>query len=304
MKVLDLFSGCGGFSLGFQQAGYEIIGFVEWWQPAITTFLKNHPHAQLIGRDIRLISDETLSSYCGRVDIIVGGPPCQGFSLCGKRDPKDKRNSLYKEYLRAVKIISPKYIVMENVAGILNMKDGDNRFVIDNILHDLIKLGYLVSYKVLTSSDYGVPQKRQRLIIIGKKEEFFPLPNSKEKTVAEGIINIPDGINGHVYFDTKKETVEKIKLLQQGERLYKTYNFSRQRLYANRPSKTITTKPLFIHPYEDRFLTPRELARLQSFPDDFHFCGSKSDMVKQIGNAVPPLMAQAIAEKLLGVDII
>ena len=225
MKVLDLFSGCGGFSLGFHQAGFEIIGFVEWWQPAITTFLLNHPNARHLGGDIRAISDELFLSLKGDVDIIVGGPPCQGFSQCGKRDPKDERNQLYKEYLRCVKIIEPKIIVMENVAGLLSMDNGNGRKVIDRILHDFIKLGYFVSYKILTASDFNVAQNRKRLIIVAKKLDLFPMGNGRERIVLEAISDLPSGVNAHVFFKTKEETLARIKNLKQGEKLSKNFNY-------------------------------------------------------------------------------
>lgn len=301
MKVLDLFAGCGGFSHGFHKAGYEIAAFVEWWQPAITTFLQNHPKAKHLGGDITKINDETFLEWKEKVDLIVGGPPCQGFSLCGKRDPKDKRNQLYKEFLRAVRLVQPSFVVMENVQGILSMKDGNGRTVIERIVEDFIELGYSVSYKILTASDYGVAQNRKRLIIIASKLDIFPQPIEKRKSLLEVIGDLPEhenGLNGHLLFTPKEETLRKIRRLKQGERISEKFNFSRQRLSADKPSRTITTKPMFIHPFYDRFLTPRELARLQSFPDYFLFSGSKTDMVKQIGNAVPPLMAQAIAEKL------
>ncbi len=297
-RVLDLFAGCGGFSHGFQSEGFELIGFVEYWPPAITTFLKNHPHVFHLGRDITQVKNEILESLRGKVEIIVGGPPCQGFSYCGKRDSNDKRNQLYKEYLRFVRIIQPKIAIMENVSGILSMKDDNNEKVINRIVNDFINLGYFVSYKILKASDYGVAQNRVRVIIIAKKLNLFPEPKLLKKSVIEAISNIPQNHNAHIHFNPKKETLEKIKQLKQGEKISKTYNFSRQRLRADKPSKTIPTKTIYIHPFEDRFLTPRELARLQSFPDDFYFCGSKTNIVKQIGNAVPPLMASAVAKKV------
>jgi len=300
VRVLDLFAGCGGFSLGFQQAGFDIAGFVEWWQPAITTFLKNHPDAIHLGNDITKIPDETFRELKSKVDIIVGGPPCQGFSMCGKRDPKDKRNSLYKEFLRAVRVIEPKIVVMENVQGLLSMKLED-KFVIDKIVEDFIQLDYFVSYKVLTASNYGVAQNRKRLILIACKLDLFPHPKNNIKTVIEAISNISQETNAHLFFNTTQEIQEKISHLKQGEKLSRNFNFSRQRLFTNKPS--ITTKPIFIHPIKDRFLTPRELARLQSFPDSFEFSGTKTSMVKQIGNAVPPLLAQAIAQKIRGVSL-
>ncbi len=296
MKVLDLFSGCGGFSYGFMKAGFEVIGFVECWEPAIQTYKQNHPDAIHIGTDITKISDNVIARYKEKIDVIIGGPPCQGFSLCGKRNKKDNRNQLYKEYLRFVRIIQPKAVVMENVQGLLSMDDCNNRKVIDRIIHDLISLGYSVCYKVLNASDYGVPQRRKRLFIIGLKIPLFLLRKTKEKTVNESLTNLPH--NAHLFFNTSQEVKARIKQLNQGERLSKNYNFSRQRLVGDKPSKTVATKPLFIHPYYDRFLTPRELARLQSFPDKFLFAGSKTNMVKQIGNAVPPKLAQTIAIQL------
>ena len=296
--LIDLFSGCGGFSHGFEKEGFEVIGFVEYWKPAITTFLKNHPFAKHLGTDITKVPNEKLTKYKGKVEIIVGGPPCQGFSYCGKRDKNDKRNQLYKEFLRFVKLIQPKIAIIENVPGLLNMQDHDNEKVINKILHEFISLGYSVTYKVLTASDYGVAQKRKRLIIIATKQELFPEKQDKIINVIDAIQNIPSKCNAHENFNPKKETIEKIKKLKEGERIAKNFNCCKQRLYAKKPSKTIVTKPIYIHPYENRILTPRELARLQSFPDDFYFTGSKNDKVKQIGNAVPVLMASAIAKKL------
>ncbi|MEA3229755.1 MAG: DNA cytosine methyltransferase, partial [archaeon] len=228
--------------------------------------------------------------------------PCQGFSFAGKRDVKDNRNQMYKEYLRFVRIIEPKVAVMENVQGLLSMRDFDGEKVIDKILHEFIAMGYSVCYKVLKASDYKVPQNRKRLIIIAKKLDLFPEPSGEKRTVIDAISSLEfyeEEINGHVFFKTKEETKQRYHKLKQGEKLSKTFNCSPERLHADKPSKTIVTKQRFIHPYYDRLLTPRELARLQSFPDDFYFCGSKTSMVKQIGNAVPPLLARAVAEKIL-----
>jgi DNA (cytosine-5)-methyltransferase 1 len=300
--VLDLFSGCGGLSYGFSQAGFEVIGFVEWWQPAITTFLANHPPAQHLGTDIVNVPDGVLEGFKGKIDIIVGGPPCQGFSLCGNRNPKDTRNQLYREYLRFVRIIRPHLFVLENVPGLLSMKDHDNERIIHKIVQDFMRLGYFVNYKVLLASDYGVPQNRKRLVVIGQKLSLFPEPNSTKVSALEALLDLPNSeneLNGHVFFKTKPSTLKKIHSLQPGGKLSENFNFSRQRLHPDKPSKTITTKNTFVHPVNDRFLTPRELARLQSFPDSFQFTGSKSSMIKQIGNAVPPLLAQAIAEQIM-----
>lgn len=293
--VLDLFSGCGGFSHGFIQAGYEVIGFVEMWTPAIETYKLNHPNAKHLGFDITKIKDSELFEYKDKIDVIIGGPPCQGFSLCGKRNVNDKRNVLYKEYLRFVRIINPKTIVMENVKGLLSMRTSDNEKVINKIVNDLIELGYSVCYKILNASDYGVAQNRERLIIIGKKLDLFPASFNEKISVLEAISNISSEANGNVNFNLSENTLERIKILKEDERLNPKFNTSRRRIHGNSSSPTVMTKPLFIHPTENRLLTTRELARLQSFPDDFIFTGSKTSMVKQIGNAVAPKMAKEIA---------
>ena len=300
-RVIDLFSGCGGLSHGFMQAGCEVVAFVEWWEPAITTFLKNHPQVIHLGRDITNVSNETLLKYKGKVEIIAGGPPCQGFSLAGNRDIGDNRNQLYKEFLRFVKVIEPKIVLIENVPGLLSMNDSDGEKIINKIITDLIKLEYFTCYKVLKASNYNVPQNRERLIIIGIKLDLFPIPSGKKITAIEALADLPEKesyLNAHIRFNTTEGITEKIKKLKQGERISDKFNCCKQRLYADKPSKTIVTKPIYIHPIYDRLLTPRELARLQSFPDDFYFCGMKTSMVKQIGNAVPPLMAFEIAKKL------
>ena len=299
--VLDLFSGCGGFSLGFIQAGYEVVGFVEMWKPAIETYKLNHPNAKHLGYDITKIKNEEILEYKNKIDVIIGGPPCQGFSMAGNRNKNDKRNQLYKEFLRFIEIIQPKTVIIENVKGILSMKDYDNEMIINKIIHKLIKLGYSVCYKVLKASDYGVPQIRERVIIIAKKLNLFPENLNVNKTVLEAIQDLPSenrNINGHLFLKTTQEKLDRIKLLKQGEKLSSKFNLCTQRLYSDKQSPTVTTKNLFIHPIYNRYLTARELARLQSFPDDFIFTGSKTSMVKQIGNAVPPKLGKEIANSI------
>ncbi len=300
-KVMDLFAGCGGFSYGFAKSGFEIASFVEMWQPAIDTFLKNHPNAKHLGYDITKIKNSEIEKYKGKINLIIGGPPCQGFSTAGKRNVNDKRNQLYKEFLRFVKIIEPNVVVMENVKGILSMNDTDNEKVINKIINELIKNNYFVSYKLLNSSNYSVPQNRERIIIIAKKLNLFPEENNKKINAIESIRGLPyeeNEINGHLLFNPTKDIIDRIKNLDHGERISSKFNFSRMRIHPDKPSPTVSTKPLFIHPVYDRLMTPRELARLQSFPDSFEFTGSKTAIVKQIGNAVPPLMAEVIASNL------
>src|SRR3989344_7613059 len=221
-KVIDLFAGCGGFSYGFAKAGFEVVGFVEMWKPAIETFVKNHPHAQHLGHDITKIKNNELEKFKGKVDLIIGGPPCQGFSMAGKRNPKDDRNQLYKEFLRFVKIIEPNIIVMENVKGILSMNDKGNERIINKIVNEFIKNNYFVSYKLLNSSDYGVPQNRERVVIIAKNLALFPKEKNKKINTLESIRGLPyeeTNLNGHLLFNPTREINERIKNLDHGEKL-------------------------------------------------------------------------------------
>ena len=297
LKVLDLFAGCGGFSLGFQKAGFKIEAFIELDNQAINTFKNNFPDSKLITKDITKIQNHEIKQLKD-IDIIIGGPPCQGYSLAGKRNIKDPRNQLYKEFLRFIEIIKPKAVVIENVPGILTMDSSEGKKVIDLIIIDLIKLGYFVSFKKLKAVDFNIPQTRERIFIIALNKDIFPKGNKLTNTVGKALKNISLKANSHLVTEPTSYMLERIKALSQGEKLNPKYNFSRQRLFLEKPSPTVSTKDLFIHPLENRFLTPRELARLQSFPDDFNFFGSKTSKIKQIGNAVPPELAFELAKKM------
>lgn len=180
MKVLDVFSGAGGFSLGFQLAGYDIIGAIEIDKWAAETFQMNHANAKVLVGDITTFTDQDLlETFTDKPDVIVGGPPCQGFSICTKNagDPKDPRNSLFIEFLRVTKLFFPQVVVMENVPNIIKAKTNSKEKVVDIIDNELEKLGYSVYYDILTASDYGVPQRRKRFILIATKKNITnPLP--------------------------------------------------------------------------------------------------------------------------------
>ena len=277
--VLDLFSGCGGLSLGFKNAGYEIKYYVENWEPAIETHKRNFPESKLLGKDITTITNEQIKEIKD-IDVIIGGPPCQGFSIAGKREINDPRNQLYKHYIRFVKIIKPKIVVIENVPGILTIKSPEGEKVISQIVNDIINLGYLVCYKKLKASEYGIPQNRERIFIIGIKKEIYPEPINNITNINDVLRNIPEHYNAHLFSKSAQETINKFRKLSQGQKTG-NYGLSPIRLCYDRPSPTVTTKNLFIHPTENRLLTPRELARLQSFPDNFLFEGSKTNIIKQ-----------------------
>lgn len=194
LKCLDLFSGAGGFSLGFAMAGCEVIGAVEIDKWAAETFQYNHPKAKVIVKDIRQISnDEILEAFPCPPEIIVGGPPCQGFSICRKNagDPKDPRNSLFVEYLRVVSLLKPYVVVLENVPNILNAKTKAKEPVVSILHSELEKLGYHVEHTILKATDYGVPQSRQRFVLIGSKKKLSrPFPPATHFVKVDGELDL------------------------------------------------------------------------------------------------------------------
>lgn len=196
VKVFDVFSGAGGFSCGFEMAGCTVIGAVEHDKWAANTFTFNHKNAKMLVGDIETFSDNTLKEQIEKPNIIIGGPPCQGFSICVKNagDPKDPRNSLFVEFIRMARIFSPKVMVMENVPNIIRAKTKSGTAVVDIIRQEFENMGYHVYYDVLTASDYGVPQKRQRFVLIATKqvlERPFPL---KTHFVEGDISESPSGL--------------------------------------------------------------------------------------------------------------
>lgn len=337
-KLIDLFCGCGGFSLGFERAGFEVLLGIDIWADALKTFAFNHRGSKTLLADLSLIHpSDTRSILDGEtVDIIIGGPPCQGFSVAGKRIVDDIRNKLYKNFVNFVAHFKPKAFVMENVPNILTIGGGAIR---EAILEDFAALGYTTEYKIMTASDYGIPQNRRRAIFVGFRNGHhfeFPSPLKSEKvTSSEAISDLPehsldDGhdyvaepmsdyqmlmrknskvINNHQATVHNPKTVEIISLVPDGgnykdlpEHLKDTrrVHIAWTRLNSNRPSFTIDTghRHHFHYSY-NRIPTARESARIQSFPDDFFFTCSRTSQLKQIGNAVPPLLAEAIATSIL-----
>ena len=334
-SVLDLFCGAGGLSLGFKLAGFEIVGGVEWDKAAMETHSNNFKTKFEFCGDIKKITNEQILSNLNGVDVIIGGPPCQGFSAANRHEKEDDdpRNKLFFEYLRFVKILKPKAFVIENVRQILTK---DNGYAKDRILKITEELGYNVTVKVLLASDYGVPQDRRRAVFVGVRKDLnssfdFDLMTKKQNVVtvydAIGDICYPernitneflmyakdnDGIleNHNPKFPNVK-VQERMSYVPQGgnwrnvpEELWDTKRDNRhssayRRLAFNEPSITIDTGHMnYFHPIENRIPTVRESARLQSFPDSFVFYGNQGQQFRQVGNAVPPLMAKAIATVL------
>ncbi len=369
MNIVDLFSGCGGMSLGFEMAGLPSIVANEIDEWAGDTFEKNHPNTRLYRGDIRDIKDwDSLipSEIQGNIDGVIGGPPCQGFSLSGNRDAHDPRNSLFMDFLRCVKHFQPKFFVMENVPGLLSMKTADRSSVIEIILSEFSKAGYKTSYSILNAAWFGAPQLRERVFIIGVDAKYpfnesliFPQPQVQPDdyvTVNMAVSDLPQiksgegselqeyasapqndyqvwarqnsiGVFNHVAMRHTDRLIERFKVIKAGQSVAdvseehsalkrgnpkiksgKVFGQNNMRVFPNLPSPTVAAsfQSNFIHPYLNRNFTAREGARLQSFPDNYIFMGKRTTMswekslsqYQQIGNAVPPLLAKAIARNL------
>ncbi len=336
LNVVDVFAGCGGLSYGFRKAGFKIILGIDNDKDSAETFLKNHPGAKYLIKDVNKITKNDITEAVGNreVDLVIGGPPCQGFSVSGKRVFLDPRNSLYMQFFRILDMLNPKAAVVENVPGLKHMYQGK---ALESIVQEFEKRGYTVSYKILKAAEFGVPQIRRRIIIVGTKgKKFeFPDPSGKIVTLWDAISDLPflDGeiesteyaanpqneyqmimrknsrvLHNHAGTKHSTRTIETIRLVPEGknykslpEHLQNTrkVHIAWTRLDSSKPSVTIDTGHRhYFHPKADRVPTVRECARIQSFPDMFVFYGSKTSQYRQVGNAVPPLLAYAVAKKL------
>jgi DNA (cytosine-5)-methyltransferase 1 len=307
-NFVDLFCGCGGLTQGFLQAGMTPIGSVEIMEVAANTHKLNFPKCLCYNGDIK---DLDPIKYFGNknIHLITGGPPCQGFSVAGKRDPNDPRNKLFYEFVRIVDEIQPWYVVLENVPGILTMKNGK---VKDKIIREFTAIGYKnMSVAVLESANYGVPQFRPRAIFIANRFDlpnYYPNPQlTKENYVPiEAAISdlspdIPDPKTNHEWTKPSKEFMERLSKVPPGGSLYETFFDAFKRQYKGLPSMTIKENHggTHIHPYLNRCISAREMARLQTFPDSFFFTGSMKKAMWQIGNAVPPLLGENIGKAVI-----
>lgn len=349
---VDLFSGAGGLSRGFYDAGYDVVLGVDFDEAALKTFKENHGSAEAMKLDlfnhdnIDVIVD-FLDKQKIVLDVLVGGPPCQGFSIAGPRDMNDKRNSLYLAMVKLAERLKPQAVVLENVPGMLQTNGGIGA---KRIIQDFKEIGYNMVPKLLYAPDYGIPQIRKRVFFVGLRDgerEFeFPEPIvDKEHYVTceeaigdlaslqteEGEIIYGDDIQeyatearteyqkmmrknstkvyNHVGSIPIEKTKKMISLVPEGKNyralpeeyrgLYK-YHEALTRYHSKKPSLTINTGHRSHFHYKwNRIPTVRESARLQSFPDDFIFYGNKSQQYRQVGNAVPPMLGQVVAEALL-----
>ncbi|MFK8212438.1 MULTISPECIES: DNA cytosine methyltransferase [unclassified Haloferax] len=391
--VIDLFCGTGGFTYGFEthpSDQFEVLLGLDKKDVATETFDRNHPKAEVVNGDIRKWTPERTTQHTGvypdDVDVIVGGPPCQGFSSIRPDrgdDVEDERNGLYSDFIEYVSHYEPDFFIMENVVGLATHEDGDT---ISQILEDAKNIGYSADWRILNGANFGLPQRRERLIMIGAADEQdieFPEPTHQAngrtigyrdktkvittqptlsnfrdaealpeaRTIMDAIGDLPKLEAGEEAIEyteppqnryqaalrqgserltlhkatnhgdnmmtiirnsgpNKQTTIENLKEsdeVDDVENYIKTgYSSSYSRLDADLPSVTMTVNFIHpasnkcIHPNQDRALTPREGARIQSFPDTFEFFGSRSDIVEQIGNAVPPLLGRVLAEHVVG----
>lgn len=380
IRVLDLFCGTGGISYGLKMGSgrFQVVGGVDLEGAAIQTARANHPGALFVHDAIDNVDPTKLLAAAGgdTIDVIVGGPPCQGFSsLRPSRGTTldDPRNGLYMQYQRFVETLLPKVFLLENVVGLVNATRGA---LLSDLLSGFVDLGYRVDWRVLNAASFGVPQKRERFFLLGVHEDTnpawvirFPEPTHtfEGKTIGlkdrsrmvrgnfaeapavtawEAISDLPSIASGESADEYSGPAQNAFQMLMRGSRashrlslhvaanhnekminvmrlaganrdalppglVTSGYSSCYSRIDPNEPGPTITVKftspasSKCIHPYDDRAISPREAARLQSFPDGFVFKGSKTEIAHQLGNAVPPLLAAAFAcviEEALGVD--
>ena len=369
--VADLFCGTGGFSHGFSQTGeFRVVLGIDILGPSVETFAANHPDALAISDDIRDVRLKDLTRQLSRgrksIDVLIGGPPCQGFSSIRpfrSINENDRRNTLFEQYTLFVGFFRPKFVVFENVVGLKNHKKGKT---LKAVVKAIEELGYSTEVAVLNALSFGIPQKRERVIVLGRRGKTKPkmpqpshdgngrsmggalaqkvlfqtdLPSAV--TLEEAIGDLPpieSGESAETYLSVAESTPsDYARARRKKQRTLTLHSSTRHtprmleiirhagrnrwalpegmttsgfsscysRLDAHEPSTTITVNFVHpasnrcIHPTQDRALTPREGARIQSFDDDFVFCGSRTQIVKQIGEAVPPLLGRSIAESIL-----
>ena len=341
-KALSLFAGCGGMSLGFSWAGYKIKGFVEIDEGLSEIYGENFPGAIKLGGDISSLSDsgiERTTELVGDIDVIIGGPPCQGFSLSGKRAVSDPRNTLFLDYLRFVDVYRPKFAVLENVRLLTSMRSPHGGFVKEEIEKEFYRRGYRVSIYDINAKSYGVPQHRERVFFFAIRDDIkdtcsFPGATHSQpsgdlfnvpmpyRTFADACSDLPFLESGeasddplHCAVNHPSHVIDWLWDVKEGysahdnedpsKRPPSGYNTTYKRQVWLEPSATVQTTFGMIsgcrnvHPIATRSLTVREAARLQSFPDAYKFKHSLGTIRTGIGNAVPPLLAYEIGKHIL-----
>ena len=362
-NCIDLFCGAGGLSLGFEMEDFNILAGFEIEPRFLETYTNSHPDAIGFNEDlnesdvIQLLKENEIDP--NEIDVVIGGPPCQGFSTVGNRMIDDPRNNLVRIYAEIVDNVKPKMFLMENVSGLASMKNGKDELIKDELIEIFNDIGYNVTSKVLLAADYGVPQLRKRIFFVGIKKEYeynfkFPTPTHHDKnsllshaTDSKQYLTVKDALSDLPIIECKELAteytlppqndyqkycrknavklfnhkapnhsnivIERIKNIPQGGnhgdlpdelKLKRGYPNIYGKLDENKPADTITgncgcasAPGRFLHPTSNRVMSVREACRLQSIPDYVEFKGSNSQQYKQVGNAVPPLLAKAIASE-------
>ena len=320
LNFISLFSGGGGFQIGFENAGYNCLLSSDIDSDAERTHLRNYPKIPFIKKDIRQLDHKEILKATKNIkpDLIIGGPPCQGFSAMGDKISSDPRNELFNSYIKLVRELSPEFFLFENVKGFKTMYEG--RFF-EKTVNGFASCGYNIHFKILKSSDYGVPQIRERVFIFGtKSDKKFKFPESSKVSAGKlkSYKNVGDAINdlikkddkfqNHLILNHSETVISRYKLIPEGGRLPPPHKLPKQirrsnfgntyeRLDRNKVSKTLVpgNNAFPIHPTLNRSLTPREAARIQTFPDNHIFEGTRRKQCILVGNAVPPLLACKIA---------
>lgn len=307
--VVSLFAGCGGSGLGYSMAGYRELAAVEWDAHAADHLRANFPGLAVWQGDIRELDGAELLRLAGLrpgdLDVLDGSPPCQGFSQAGKRQVRDARNTLFREYVRLLDALRPRALVMENVSGMVR---GPMTVVFAEAMRALKASGYRVRCRLLDARWYLVPQRRQRVIFVGVREDLevepsHPEPLRRPPTVREAFRGVPDdGTGARVGPQTRMWKV--MRRVAPGD--HEPGHFSHLRLAWDAPSPTITCGVNGIshyhvwHPAEHRVITLAECRRLASFPDGYRFTGKAGEVWTRIGNSVPPLLMRAVAGHVRG----
>ncbi|AGM11533.1 DNA methyltransferase [Halogranum tailed virus 1] len=303
-NVLDLFCGAGGLSHGFEQAGYRVLAGVDVWDDALETYRLNHPSVGL-EVDMHTVEPSELPLSKEQVDVVIGGPPCKGFSLAGERDSDDERNQLVARFLDYVEYFEPATVVMENVVGILSMDLPGYDGSVPDYIHDRLRsMGFETDHQTLDATNYGIAQTRRRVFFVGTRGRFpsYPKPTTADVTMpVAGVLEYDfTGFPNHTYTNHQQSTIDKMAALDYEESVYDTYQEAWKRLHPLKPAPTIKENhnAPFVHYSEDRVGTPRECTAIQTFPNNYEFRGTKSSVLKQIGNAVPPELARHVAKAL------
>ncbi|MEY8215628.1 MAG: DNA (cytosine-5-)-methyltransferase [Colwellia sp.] len=337
-KAISFFAGCGGLCYGMKAAGFDIVATNELVEEYKDIYRENFPSASFFPNDIRSISGNDLSPYIG-VDLMIGGPPCQGFSLAGKRDVNDERNTLFQNYLNIADIVKPKVIIMENVRLLTSMKDADGSLVRDRILKTFKQHGYVSEFYELNSKDFGVAQHRERVFFIGVRADLnkYPTPPNSICSSDDDLFSTSgkyftfgDAVSDLEFLESSEQSEKDLlhKAVKHPEHVLRWlvdvpqgksahdnidenlrppsgYNTTYKRQVWDEPAGTVATTYSMIsgcrnvHPIATRSLTTREALRLQSFPDSFKLKGKLGDIRTTIGNAVPPKLAFALGEHVI-----